>query len=118
MTDSTPQLTTSRSGRRRPFGDIDLARRLESTDALAGVEFARSWARLNSFTGEVFLPVAGGLAAFAGVDSPVTQAFGLGLNGPVTESDMEAMEEFYGTHESPINVETCPRRSFFVKDVQ
>jgi len=108
MTDSTPQLTTSRSGRRSPFGDIDLARRLESTDALAGVEFARSWARLNSFTGEVFLPVAGGLAAFAGIDSPVTQAFGLGLNGPVTESDMAAMEEFYGTHESPINIETCP----------
>jgi GNAT superfamily N-acetyltransferase len=90
------------------FADIELARRLEATDALAGVEFARSWARLNSFTGEVALPVAGGLASFAGIDSPVTQAFGLGLNGPVTEADMVAMEEFYRAHDSAVNIETCP----------
>ena len=90
------------------FADLALARRLETTDALAGVEFARSWARLNSFTGEVFLPVAGGLASFAGIDSPVTQAFGLGLNGPVTEADMQSMEEFYRSHGSAINIETCP----------
>ena len=98
------------SGSRRAtfFADIELARRLELTDALAGVEFARSWATLNSFTGEVALPVAGGLASFAGIDSPVTQAFGLGLNGPVTEADMNAMEEFYRAHGSAVNIETCP----------
>ncbi|MEK6411107.1 MAG: GNAT family N-acetyltransferase [Acidobacteriota bacterium] len=94
--------------RRSPlFADIELARRLETTDALAGIEFARSWARLNSFTGDVFLPVAGGHAAFGGIDSPVTQAFGLGLNGPVTDADMAGMEEFYRTHGSAVNIETC-----------
>src|SRR5258706_465114 len=35
------------------FADLALARRLETTDALAGVEFARTWARLNSFTSDV-----------------------------------------------------------------
>lgn len=90
------------------FADPALARRLETTDALAGVEFARSWARFNSFTGEVFLPVAGGHAGFGGIDSPLTQAFGLGLDGPVTEADMIAMEEFYRGHNSPANIETCP----------
>lgn len=90
------------------FADLALARRLEMTDSLAGIEFARSWARLNSFAGEVFLPVAGGHASFGGVDSPVTQAFGLGLNGPVTEADMEAMEAFYRLHGSAVNIETCP----------
>ena len=90
------------------FTDLTLARRLEMTDALAGIEFARSWARLNSFAGEVFLPVAGGHAAFGGIDSPVTQAFGLGLNGPVTEVDIAAMEEFYRAHGSVVNIETCP----------
>lgn len=90
------------------FADLALAQRLEATDALAGVEFARSWAKLNSFTGEVVLPVAGGLASFAGIDSPVTQAFGLGLNGPVTDADLLAMEEFYRAHGSAVNVETCP----------
>ena len=90
------------------FADLGLARRLEMTDALAGVEFARAWASLNSFTGDVFLPVAGGHASFGGVESPLTQAFGLGLSGPVTEADMTAMEEFYQSHSSPINIETCP----------
>jgi len=90
------------------FADLPLARRLETTDALAGVEFARTWARLNSFTGDVFLPVAGGHASFGGVESPLTQAFGLGLNGPVTEADIAGMEEFYRTHGAPVNIETCP----------
>lgn len=90
------------------FADLALARRLEMTDSLAGIEFARSWARLNAFDGEVFLPVAGGHASFGGVDSPVTQAFGLGLYGPVTAADMEAMEEFYRSHRSAVNIETCP----------
>jgi GNAT superfamily N-acetyltransferase len=90
------------------FADLTLARRLEMTDALAGVEFARAWARFNSFTGEVSLPVAGGHAGFGGIDSPLTQAFGLGLNGPVTEADMAAMEEFYRAHGSAVNIETCP----------
>jgi GNAT superfamily N-acetyltransferase len=91
-----------------PFADPALARRLETTDALAGVEFARSWARLNAFTGDVSLPVAGGLASFAGIDSPVTQAFGLGLNGPVSKADLARMEEFYRAHRSAVNIETCP----------
>jgi GNAT superfamily N-acetyltransferase len=90
------------------FADLELARKLETTDALAGVEFARAWARLHSYTGEVSLPVAGGHAGFSGADSPVTQAFGLGLNGPVTESDMDRMEEFYRAHGAPVNIETCP----------
>jgi ribosomal protein S18 acetylase RimI-like enzyme len=90
------------------FADLTLARRLETTDALAGVEFARSWAGFNSFTGDVFLPVAGGHAGFGGIDSPLTQAFALGLNGPVSEADMSAMEDFYRGHKSAVNIETCP----------
>jgi GNAT superfamily N-acetyltransferase len=90
------------------FADLELARRLEITDALAAVEFARSWALLNSFTGDPFISVAGGHGGFGGVDSPLTQAFGLGLNGPVTEDDMSKIEEFYSRNGAPVNIETCP----------
>lgn len=90
------------------FSDLSLASRLEMTDALAGVEFARAWARFNSFDGIVSLPVAGGHAAFGGIESPLTQAFGLGLNGPVTEADMAALEEFYTALGAPVNLETSP----------
>jgi len=90
------------------FADLVLARRLEMTDALAGVEFARSWAQLNSFPGNSSIAVAGGHAGFGGIDSPLTQAFGLGLNGPVTDDDMSAMEEFYSGNRAAVNIETCP----------
>ena len=90
------------------FADMALARRLEMTDALAGVEFARAWAQVKSFAGEVFVPVAGGYGGFGGVDSPLTQAFGVGLNGLVTESDMARLEHFYESHGAPVNIETCP----------
>jgi hypothetical protein len=89
-------------------GDIALARRMEMTDAIAGVEFARSWARMHSYTGEVAIEIAGGFAGFAGVDSPVTQAFGLGFAGPVTHEDIESMEDFYRARGSAVNIETCP----------
>lgn len=88
--------------------DIRLAHRLEMTDALAGVEFARAWARRHSQGGEAAIEVAGGYASFAGVDSPLTQAFGLGFNGPVSEGELSLMEEFYRERGSAVNVETCP----------
>ena len=90
------------------FADLALARRLELTDALAGVEYARAWAARHSHEGEVSISVAGGYASFAGVGSPLTQAFGLGLNGPVSEADMERMEAFYEANASAVNIETCP----------
>jgi len=98
------------SGERRSslFADLSLGRRLEMTDALAGVEFARAWAQQNDFSGEVSLEVAGGHAAFGGIESPLTQAFGLGMSGPVTDSDLAALEEFYRANGSPVNIETCP----------
>jgi len=90
------------------FADLELARRLEMTDALAAVEFARAWASRHSYEGEVAIEIAGGWAGFAGIDSPVTQAFGLGLNGPVAETDMDRIEEFYRSKDSAVNIETCP----------
>jgi ribosomal protein S18 acetylase RimI-like enzyme len=94
---------------RRPLvADSALARRMEMTDAIAGVEFARAWAQMHSYPGEVAIEVAGGFAGFAGVDSPVTQAFGLGFAGPVTHEDIESMEDFYRARGSAVNIETCP----------
>src|SRR5215813_568324 len=90
------------------FADHAMARRMEGTDALAGVEYARAWAKAHSHDGPFSLAVAGGHAGFSGVDSPVTQAFGLGLNGPVTEADFDSLEEFYRSQGAPVNIETCP----------
>jgi GNAT superfamily N-acetyltransferase len=90
------------------FSDLPLARRLENTDALAAVEYARAWAKAHEYQGLFSLAVAGGHAGFAGVGSPLTQAFGLGLNGPVTGDDLQRLEEFFRNRGASVNIETCP----------
>ncbi|HEX8183796.1 MAG TPA: GNAT family N-acetyltransferase [Blastocatellia bacterium] len=90
------------------FCDLALARRLETTDALMGARYVGSHASLHPDEGSTFIEVAGGYASFAGLNSPMTQAFALGLNGPVTEDEIEKMEEFYKSLGAPVNVEVCP----------
>jgi GNAT superfamily N-acetyltransferase len=58
--------------------------------------------------GDVRIAVGGGIAEFRGVNSPVTQAEGLGLNGPVSEEDIERMEQFYRCRGSAVFIEVCP----------
>ena len=90
------------------FVDQKLARRLESTDAYAGVEFTRAHARMNADSIATSEPFAGGWAIFGGVDSPLTQAFALGLDGPVGEDEIERMEEFFHSRGASADVELCP----------
>ncbi|MGA9769486.1 MAG: GNAT family N-acetyltransferase [Blastocatellia bacterium] len=90
------------------FIDQTLARRLESTDAYSGVEFARAHVRLNEGSRATAEAFAGGWAIFAGVDSPLTQAFALGLDGPVDEDEIERMEDFFHSRGVAADVELCP----------
>lgn len=90
------------------FVDLTLARRLESTDAYSGAEVARAHARLNADSIATAEPFAGGWAIFAGVDSPITQAFALGLDGPVSEDEIERMEDFFHSRGASADVELCP----------
>src|ERR1700751_3016835 len=92
------------------FVDMELARRLElaghpdcisdGNEAIGPVELKRP--------GDVRIAVGGGIAEFRGVNSPVTQAECLGLNGPVSEEDMERMEKFYRWRGSAGFLQICP----------
>lgn len=88
--------------------DLALARRLEMMDTLAEVWFCEAHARLFQDSGAAYESIAGGVAAFAGVDSPMTQGFGLGLQGEVSCADIDRLEEFYRDRGAPINIEVCP----------
>src|SRR5712692_8433299 len=68
------------------FVDLALARRLEAAEAQAGVECAATLARLRPQSAAAAERIAGGVAVFAGVSSPLTQAMGVGLEGPVVEA--------------------------------
>ena len=71
------------------FIDLDLARRVEMAEANAGRECAEACHRLHPDYPVAVQEIAGGIAVFAGVDSPVTQAIGVGLHGPVSDAGLE-----------------------------
>jgi GNAT superfamily N-acetyltransferase len=88
--------------------DLDLARRVEFAEANAGRECAEASHRLHPEIPVAVAEIAGGIAVFAGVDSPVTQAIGVGLKGPVTDSDLDALGDFFQSRKAPAAIELCP----------
>jgi GNAT superfamily N-acetyltransferase len=65
--------------------------------ALSGKECADVWAE-----------IAGGVATFSGIDSPITQAFGIGLLGPVSAGELDQLEDFFFSRGAPVALELCP----------
>lgn len=90
------------------FIDIDLARRVEMAEAHAGRECADAFHGLHPEFPVAVKEVAGGIAVFTGPDSPVTQAIGVGLNGPVSDDELDALGEFFKVRNAPAAVELCP----------
>ena len=82
------------------FADALLARRIEAAEAAN--------ARGCSPRGASVLEVAGGCAIFAGADSPLTQAVGIGLNGAVTEAQIGALETFFRSRGARPTIDLCP----------
>jgi len=90
------------------LADHALARRVEAVDTAVGKESAEIHAHLNPGSGAVAEPLAGGIAVFVGVGSPLTQAIGIGMEGPVRASDLDALEHFFASRASTVHVELCP----------
>jgi GNAT superfamily N-acetyltransferase len=88
--------------------DLDLARRLEETESFASEVFALRFSRRRPEVGVAVERLAGGRAVFAGPGSPLTEAKGIGLYGPVTEADLERLEGFYFGRREPCKVFVCP----------
>jgi GNAT superfamily N-acetyltransferase len=93
---------------RQLFADLDLARRLERTDAWVGLSSAQLHSAMYPDSGATAVPVPGGYAVFRGVGSPLTQVLGLGMAGPVTEREMDQLEGFFRVRGSPAQIELCP----------
>ena len=88
--------------------DLALARRIELAEARAAAGAAAALMRLRPDAGVAVDEIAGGYAVYCGPNSPVTQAVGLGLDGPVSEEEFDHLEEFYRSRKEPARVETCP----------
>lgn len=90
------------------FMDMELARRVEMAEAFAGKACVEGLLRSRPAFPAAIAEIAGGIALFAGVDSPVTQAIGVGMNGPVGDEDLQRLEAFFRSRGAAVAVEVCP----------
>ena len=77
------------------FSDLALSRRLERAEGHACAQFAEARRRLFPDSGSKWIECAGAYAVFDGVDSPVTQSFGLGLFEPLSPGALDRIEAFF-----------------------
>lgn len=85
-----------------------LACRIEGAEAAGARAWAEGYQRLFPTDGVAWLEVAGGCAVFAGPDSPVTQVQGAGMRGSVTGDELDAIEDFFFSRNSRVQVVVCP----------
>lgn len=90
------------------LADLDLSRRLEKAEAQSNSEFVEARAKLFPASGAQWIEVAGARVMYDGVQSPMTQTFGLGLFEPVTVADMERIEQFFAERGAPVFHEVSP----------
>jgi GNAT superfamily N-acetyltransferase len=77
------------------FSDLALSRRLERAEGHACVQFAAARRRLFPESGSEWIDCAGAYAVFDGIDSPITQSFGLGIFEPLSETALDVIERFF-----------------------
>jgi ribosomal protein S18 acetylase RimI-like enzyme len=90
------------------FVDKALARRFESAEEMPQVDCARMLQQLRPEIGAAFAPFCGGHMIFAGLNSPIGHAAGLGFDGPITAADLDRLENFYRSHGAPAQLDLCP----------
>ncbi len=91
-----------------PIVDLALARRLEGVAANAALNCTRILDRRNPALGAMVLTAGTAVASFAGRGSPLSEVLALGLDGPVPDETLDAIEAFYDERESPVRIQLCP----------
>jgi Acetyltransferase (GNAT) domain len=90
------------------FSDLSLSRRLERAEALSNVEFVEARATVSPDIGACWTEVAGAYAMFDGVDSPITQTFGLGMFEAPTDDVLSRIEGFFRERGAAVSHEVSP----------
>ncbi|MFY7998693.1 MAG: GNAT family N-acetyltransferase [Candidatus Kapaibacteriota bacterium] len=89
------------------FGSTDLAKRIETAQAQNQMDYAKAYQQLLSDSTTTALRLGSAAALYAGVESPLTQSFGLGMDGEVEEQQIEAIEEFFFSRGAATHVEVA-----------
>jgi GNAT superfamily N-acetyltransferase len=78
--------------------DLALSRRLEDAEGTACAQFAGARSVLFHEPDAAWIEHEGTVAVFNGVDSPITQSFGLGLFADLTPESLDVIERFFLDH--------------------
>jgi GNAT superfamily N-acetyltransferase len=91
-----------------PFSDLALSRRLERAEGHASAQYAEARSRLFPDSGAGWIECAGAYAVFDGVDSPITQSFGLGIFEELSPASLDVIERFFLDGGAPVLHEVSP----------
>jgi len=90
------------------FLDKELSQKLERTEARANADFVGTRARVEPASGASWIEVGGAYAMFDGVESPLTQTFGLGIFEDATDEHLDEIEAFFNERDAPVFHEVSP----------
>jgi len=81
------------------------ARRIDGAEASLSSDIAGAVVRGRSVDRPFARAIGGGVAVYTGTDSPITKVIGVGLDGAIAESDLDAMEHEYFSRGSAVRAE-------------
>jgi len=90
------------------FADLALSRRLERAEGHSCVEFAEALRGVHPESGADWIECDGAYAAFCGIDSPITQSFGLGIFEELSSASLDIVERFFLARGAPVLHEISP----------
>jgi hypothetical protein len=90
------------------FSELSLSKRLERAEGYACVQFAEARRRLFPESRAEWIEQAGAYAVFDGIESPVTQTFGLGLFEELTPESLDVIERFFLDRGALVHHEVSP----------
>ena len=90
------------------FVDKAFARRLEASEEMPQVLYARVFQKTRPEIGAAEEEICGGHMVFAGLGSPIGRATGVGLDQPLTSHDLDDIEQFYRERGAPSQVDLTP----------
>lgn len=90
------------------YSDKALSQKLEKTEARYNAEFVCSRLKMFPDSRAEWIEIKGTYAMFDGVDSPLTQTFGLGLFEKLSLNTIKELEKFYQQFSAPIFHEVSP----------
>jgi GNAT superfamily N-acetyltransferase len=91
-----------------PFCDLALSRRLERAEGYSCARFAEARRRLSPNSRAEWMECSGAYAVFDGIDSPVTQTFGLGIFEELTPASLDIIEHFFLDRGAEVDHEVSP----------